>query len=196
MEYVKKTVLEIVEHIEDVVESISEREIEELVSLLIHCKRVFVYGVGRSGFVAKAFASRLSHLKFEVFVVGESITPAVREGDIFFTISGSGETSSVVLSAEAAKRENAKVIAVTSNRKSKLAGMADSVLLVKGRTKEDIKKKDYLPAQIMGKHAPLSPLGTLFEDTCQVILDGIIVSLMYKLRKTEEDLARRHCNVE
>lgn len=196
MELVKKTVLEIVDHIRDVIEDISEKNLEGIIDMLIKSQRVFVYGVGRSGLVGKAFATRLSHLKFDVFVVGETITPAVKNGDLFIAISGSGETNSVVISTESAKREGANIVAITSNTKSSLGKISDIALLVKGRTKLDVKRKDYVSDQILGKHEPLSPLGTLFEDTCQILLDGVIVELMQKLRKTEDDLARIHSNVE
>jgi len=37
-------------------------------------------GVGRSGLIGRAFAMRLMHLGFEVYVLGETITPAVEKG--------------------------------------------------------------------------------------------------------------------
>ncbi|MBC7090194.1 MAG: 6-phospho-3-hexuloisomerase, partial [Methanobacteriaceae archaeon] len=36
------------------------------------------------------------------------------------------------------------------------------------------------------------PLGTLYEDTSLLILDGIISELMRKVGKTEGDLAEAH----
>lgn len=196
MQYVKKTVLEITDHIRDVAEDLSEKNMEKLIDLLIRCQRVFIYGVGRSGLVGKAFAMRLCHLKFEVFVVGETITPAVKEGDLFIVISGSGETGSIVNASKSAKEAGANVFVLTSNPSSALGKLSSAYLKVKGRTKDDHKKRFYVSDQITGKHEPLSPLGTLFEDTCQIILDGVIVELMKKLRKTEEDLALTHSNVE
>jgi 6-phospho-3-hexuloisomerase len=196
VEYVKETVLEITDHIRDVAEKLSEKEMQDAIEMLIDSKRVFLEGVGRSGMVAKAFAMRLAHLKFEVFVVGETITPAVRDGDLFMAISGSGETTSVVNASISAKKAGAKLLCITSDPESTLGKMSDSILRVRGRTKDDYKRKDYVTEQISGRHEPLSPLGTLFEDTCMILLDGVIVSLMKRLRKTEEDLARTHSNVE
>jgi 3-hexulose-6-phosphate synthase / 6-phospho-3-hexuloisomerase len=196
MEYVKKTVLEITDHIRDVAEKLSEKEMDNAIDMIIDSKRVFLDGVGRSGMVAKAFAMRLSHLKFEVFVVGETINPAVRAGDLFIAISGSGKTTSVVNASTSAKKAGAKLLSITSDPSSTLAKMSDAVLRVRGRTKEDYNRKDYVTEQLSGRHEPLSPLGTLFEDTTMILLDGVIVSLMKTLRKTEEDLARTHSNVE
>jgi 6-phospho-3-hexuloisomerase len=55
---------------------------------------------------------------------------------------------------------------------------------------------DYFARQILGIHEPLSPLGTLFEDTAMVVLDAVIAELMKRLGKNESDLAKRHANIE
>jgi len=64
--------------------------------------RVFVAGEGRSGLMGKAFAMRLMHLGLTVYAMGESITPAVRGGDLVVVISGSGTTAGAVRTAEQA----------------------------------------------------------------------------------------------
>ncbi|MEM3163261.1 MAG: 6-phospho-3-hexuloisomerase, partial [Desulfurococcaceae archaeon] len=69
------------------------------------------------------------------------------------------------------------------------------LVVVPGRTKI-ASEEDYFARQILGIHEPLAPLGTLFEDTLMVFLDGVIVELMNKLGKTEEDLKEAHANIE
>jgi len=44
---------------------------------ILDAKRIYVTGAGRSGLIARAFAMRLLHLGFDVFVVGETVTPAI-----------------------------------------------------------------------------------------------------------------------
>ncbi len=198
MKFAKQAIEEILSHVKDVTENIKGEEIEQLMEHIIAAKRVFVYGTGRSGLVSKAFAIRLAHLGFDVYIVGETITPPVTKGDVLFCVSGSGRTGSVVLLAKTAKEEGATVVAITSDVNSTLAQLADTFLIIKGRTKNDILKeeKDYLTDQIKGKYSPLSPMGTLFEDACQIFLDGIIVELMNRTGKTERDLRSRHMNME
>jgi 6-phospho-3-hexuloisomerase len=48
----------------------------------------------------KMAAMRFMHLGYTVFIVGETNTPAILEGDLLLVASGSGTTSSVVSSAE------------------------------------------------------------------------------------------------
>ncbi len=178
---------------------INLEEVEAFIDILVDAynsgKKVLVVGAGRSGLVGRAFAMRLMHLGFNSYVLGETITPSVREGDVVVAISGSGTTTMVVVAAEAAKRVSAKVVAITSHRDSPLAKYADLVVQIPGRAKV-AKMDDYFARQILGIHEPLAPLGTLFEDTVLVFLDAVVVELMYRLNKTEEDLRSRHANIE
>lgn len=198
MKYAKSAVLEIIGHIKDAAEKIDQKKAEELINTLISAKRIFVYGMGRSGLVASAFAMRLAHLDLDVYVVGETTTPAIRKDDVIFLISGSGNTRSVVSAAEVANEQGTKVCALTSNPDSDLAKLADVFVIVPGRTKTDVEhlKKDYLKNQIRGSYVPLTPLGTLFEDACMIFLDAAVVEMMHSLGKTESDLKKRHANIE
>ncbi len=146
--------------------------------------------------MGQAFAMRLMHLGFRSYVLGETITPSVGDGDLVVAISGSGTTTMVVAAAEAAKKMRAKVVAITSYRDSPLANYADLVVQVPGRTKVAT-MDDYFARQILGLHEPLAPLGgTLFEDTTMVLLDAVIAELMHRLRKTEDEIRSRHANIE
>ncbi len=157
--------------------------------------RILVMGAGRSGLVGRAFAMRLLHLGYNAYVLGETIVPAIREGDIVVAISGSGKTKLIVTAAEAAKEAKARLVAITSYPDSPLGKLADLVIEVPGRTKYS-NETDYFARQILGITEPLAPLGTLFEDTTMIVLDGIVAELMIRLKKTEEDLRLVHANIE
>lgn len=199
MEYVKKTMKEIVIFIDKVIERLRDDEVRAMIDALVDAyrngRKVLVMGAGRSGLVGRAFAMRLMHLGFNVYVLGETITPSIGENDVVVAISGSGRTQLIVTAAEAAKKVKAKIIAITSYIDSPLAKLADIVVEIPGRTKlaPDI---DYFARQILGIHEPLAPLGTLFEDTAMVFLDGVTVELMHRLGKSEKDLRAKHANIE
>jgi len=194
-----RTMLEITEQILKAARNLDEGQVEAMLNLLLTArksgKKVMVVGVGRSGLVAKAFAMRLMHLGFNVYVLGETITPSVLPGDVIVAVSGSGTTQVVVSVAEAAKRLGATVIAITSFHDSPLAKVADLVVNVPGRTKL-AREVDYFTRQVIGIYEPLAPLGTLFEDTTMVFFDGLIVALMKMLNLEEGDLWERHANIE
>jgi len=197
--YFKQAYLEIANFILSALNSIKLEEIENFVKAIEEIyrgnRKILVVGVGRSGLVGRAFAMRLRHLGARSYVVGETITPSVEEGDLLVAISGSGSTQVVVAAAEAAKKMKARVAAVTSYYDSPLGRLADLVVFVPGRTKL-ASMDDYFARQILGIHEPLSPLGTLFEDTAMVVLDATIAELMKRFGKNESDLAKRHANIE
>jgi len=186
---------EMIDNIEQVSSEIDSESIMKMLDMLIEAKNVFIIGLGRSGLVARAFAMRLMHLGISVYVVGETITPAIYEDDCLLAISGSGETSFIISTAKTSKNRNAKIIAVTSYEDSTLGKLSDLVIHVKGRTKID-SEKDYIKRQINGRHQPLAPLGTLFEITTLVFLEGVIAELMHRMGKTEDDLKARHTVLE
>lgn len=197
--YFKQAYLEIATFILRALDTIKLEEIEKFVKTIEEIyranKKILVVGVGRSGLVGRAFAMRLRHLGARSYVVSETITPSVEEGDLLVAISGSGSTQIVVAAAEAAKRMKAKVVAITTYYDSPLGRLADLVVFVPGRTKL-ASMDDYFARQILGIHEPLSPLGTLFEDTSMVVLDAVVAELMKRLGKNESELARRHANIE
>jgi len=199
VEALLNTMLEIAEQILKVARNMDKRQVRRMLEMLLEARekgrKVMVVGAGRSGLVGKAFAMRLMHLGFSVYVLGETITPAVAEGDLIVAISGSGTTQVVVNAAEAAKRVGAKVIAVTSFPDSPLAKVSDHVVHIPGRTKVS-KEIDYFTRQILGIYEPLAPLGTLFEDAAMVFFDGVIVALMKELGLSESYMRERHANIE
>lgn len=157
---------------------ISEEEKARLIGLILSGKRIFVFGVGRSGLVGQTFAIRLVQLGLKVYFVGDMTTPILEKDDLLILISNTGKTISVVKTAEIAKRIGTHVVCVTSDKKSNLAKNSDTVLLID--PKEDEESRIY------------APLGTVFEDATILFFDSIVPDLMKKLRYTEEDMRNKH----
>jgi len=191
--------VEIATFIKEALKVVKRAQVEEMIEALIKAynenKRVLVMGAGRSGLVGRCFALRLKHMGFDVSVLGDTIVSPVGKDDVAIAISGSGRTALIVTAAEAAKSVGAKVIAITTYPESPLGKLADIVVEIPGRTKVSA-IEDYFARQILGIHEPLAPLGTLFEDTALVFLDSVIVELMYRLGKTEDELRSKHANIE
>ncbi|MBC7130490.1 6-phospho-3-hexuloisomerase [Candidatus Bathyarchaeota archaeon] len=199
LKWLKAAANEIISGIKRAIEELNPEDVEQFIQLLLGAKnrKIFVVGMGRSGFVGRAFALRLMNLGFNVYFLGETITPAAGKGDLLIAISGTGTTKMVLTASAAAKEIGATVIAITSFPESPLGQMADLVVTVKGRTKAGWpKEEDYLARQLMGEKEPLTPLGSIFENNCMVFLDSVIVELMHRIGSTEEDLRRRHATIE
>ena len=196
MEIMKDSINAILDNIENAVGYLDEETVEKFENDILAAENIFVTGAGRSGLAAKAFAMRLMHLGLSAYVVGETISPAIYEKDCIIAISGSGETNTIVSAAKIAKGRGSKVLAVTSYPESTLGKLADSYLLVKGRTKQEVDDENYMKRQIHGNYTSLTPLGTAFELTTLVFLDAIISELMEKMQQTENDLKNRHAVLE
>ena len=196
MSFVKEVSSWILAGIGGVIQSIDEVEIGRMIDVIMAVRehKILLLGTGRSGFVGRAFALRLMHLGFNVYVSGETITPALTADDLVLVISGSGTTTTVVAQAEVAKSVGSRVVAVTSHLDSPLGRVADEVVLVKGRTKID-QITDYEGRQISGVYDN-APLGTMFELSVMVFLDSVIAALMQRLGIHEIDLRARHANAE
>ena len=196
MEIMKTSIRAILDNIESAQEFLDKQAIEDFEDIIINSKNIFVTGAGRSGLAAKAFAMRLMHLGLSAYVVGETISPAIYEDDCIVAISGSGETNTIVSAAKIAKNRGSKVLALTSYPESTLGQLADSFILVKGRTKKEVDDENYIKRQIHGNYTSLTPLGTAFELTTLVFLDAIVSELMEKMHQTESDLKARHTVLE
>lgn len=196
MEIMKTSIKAILNNIERAQEYLDEDVVNEFEEIIMESKNIFVTGAGRSGLAAKAFAMRLTHLGLSVYVVGETISPAIHADDCIIAISGSGETNTIVSAASIAKNRGSKVLAVTSYPDSSLGQLADGYILVKGRTQKEDDDENYMKRQIHGNYTSLTPLGTAFELTTLVFLDAIVSELMEKMHQTESDLKSRHTVLE
>jgi 6-phospho-3-hexuloisomerase len=195
----KAAAREIIEGAEKAIAALDARQVAKMMEMIIDSKgkKIFVVGMGRSGFVGRSFALRLMNLGFSVYFLGETITPAAGNEDLVIAISGTGMTKMVLTASAAAKDVGAKVIAITTYDKSPLGDIADHVVVLTGRTKMGWpREEDYLTRQILGEREPLSPLGSIFENNCMIFLDSLIVELMYHLNKTEDELRRMHATIE
>ncbi|MEM3063061.1 MAG: SIS domain-containing protein, partial [Nitrososphaerota archaeon] len=106
-----EVVEEILSQIKDSLSKIDKEQIEKFIDMLVNARgrKILISGAGRTGLVARAFAMRLMHLGYLVYVVGETITPSLEKDDILIAISGSGTTTLVVEAAKAAKIIGSKV---------------------------------------------------------------------------------------
>ncbi len=196
MEFMLSAIEAILDNIRDAEEYLVEEDIANFIQIITTADNIFVTGAGRSGLAAKAFAMRVMHLGLSSYVVGETISPAINAGDCILAISGSGETNTIVTAARISKKRGAKVLALTSYPESSLGQLADGIIHVKGRTKVEVDDENYLKRQIKGNYTSLTPLGTAFELTSLVFLDGLVSELMETMGKTEEDLKNRHTVLE
>ncbi len=176
---------------------ISDSEVQGFISEILNANRIYVIGAGRSGLVAKAFAMRLMHLGLQSFVVGETITPSMKKGDMLVAFSGSGQTKTVAELSETAKAIGGKVCLVTSKKESRIGKIADNIVVLESH-RDQVKDEsaEFEIRQMKGEHKSFAPMGTLFETTAMVFADAIISALMEITHCDLDTLRDRHANIE
>jgi 6-phospho-3-hexuloisomerase len=163
-----------------ILDGVSPRKTEQLLRLIVRAPRVFVYGLGRSGLVARMFGMRLVHLGRDATIVGDTTTPAIRDKDLLVVCSRTGKSPFLHHAMHLARSEGATIVAVTSELRTRLS--REAALVVR------------LPVE-RADGASLQPLGSLFEQALLLYLDGIVLRLMTELGKTPEDMERIHANL-
>lgn len=177
-----ETLQVILNEIKGVLSQVDEKELLDVMGAFDKDRRVFVDGEGRSGFSAKGFAIRLMHIGYTVFFVGETITPALREGDLFVAVSGSGKSANVCNDAKKAKDAGAELIAVTSKPNSPLASAADRVLVIPGTVKGDAGSA----------RSSVQLLSSLFDQSLHITLDALCLLLSRRDHTANETATGAH----
>jgi 6-phospho-3-hexuloisomerase len=175
---------------------LSDEEVANFTKELLNAKRIFVMGAGRSGLVAKAFAMRLMHLGFSSFVVGETITPALKAGDVVVAFSGSGETKTVADIAETAKAIGGRICLITSRTDSRIGRIADCIVVIESQRDRIPDDGEFEIRQMMGEHKSFAPLGTVFETAAMIFADAVISSLMEIIKIDVSAMKERHTTLE
>ncbi|WP_292405594.1 MULTISPECIES: 6-phospho-3-hexuloisomerase [unclassified Methanoculleus] len=187
--------------LEETARALSQETAGRFIDEILNAKRVYVAGAGRSGLVARAFAQRLMHLGFESYVIGETITPAFRPGDVLVAFSGSGETRSVVDVCETAREIGGRICLITSSPNSHIGRMADCIVEIGNNQLKDADiPQDFEIRQLTGQYRSVSgsfaPLGTLFETAALVFSDAVVSALMEVRHCTIEEIKSRLANVQ
>jgi 6-phospho-3-hexuloisomerase len=180
-----------------IADRLSDRETEAFLQEILKAERIYVMGAGRSGLVAKSFAMRLMHLGYTAYVVGETITPAMRPNDLLVIFSGSGRTKTIADIAETGKEIGGRIALITANRKSTIGRMADAVVIMESQ-RDEVRDEtaEFEVRQMTGEHRSFAPLGTLFETAAMIFADACISRLMEIAKIDEKQLKDRHANIE
>lgn len=116
------------------IESLTKKlglEVDLAIDMILSCKgRVVVSGMGKSGIIGKKIAATLASTGTSSFFVhpGEAFhgdLGMIREEDVVFLISNSGETEEVIKLIPSLKRFGNKIISIVNNSDSTLANNSD-----------------------------------------------------------------------
>lgn len=182
---------EILNEIKQVLDSVNEEEVDDLVELIMSSDKIVGYGAGRMGLSLKAFMMRLNHLGIDAYYLGDTYIPPLTEHDLVMVSSGSGETSMVKKFVEEVKRKTgAYIAAVVGNEYSSISGMANHAVVFKpcngglNSADSDLKINS------------IQLMSTLNEQATYILFDIIAKKLADKMDMDTEKTKRYHFNVE
>jgi 6-phospho-3-hexuloisomerase len=149
--------------------------------------RIFGCATGRSGFILRGFLMRLMHLGFNVYFVGETITPRIRPGDLLIVMSGSGETAQPREMQRRANAVGARTLALTTHLESTIGRETQTALVIPGTTK-------------LTRHQEATSVqcpGSLFEQATFLFLEAVVLILYQRRLGTNRgDVLDRHADLE
>jgi DNA-binding MurR/RpiR family transcriptional regulator len=135
---VKKIAFADARAVEETAVQIDIAVLEQVVDLVVGARRVDIYGVGASAFVAGDFQQKLHRIGRIAYAwsdVHMALTSAalLDERDVAFGISHTGTTLDTIDAFAEAGRGGARTVALTNFPKSPIAGVADLVLTTAAR---------------------------------------------------------------
>lgn len=144
--------------------AVSSTQVENLVKQLLDAEKIFVCGMGRSGFAMRGIAMRLVHLGLAAHFVGDVVTPPIGSRDVLLLGSGSGGTASLVNHAQTAAKVGARVSLLTVDAGSPLGQLSKDTEGIVVTLPAPTPKLQSGGASC-GAIPSMQPMGTLFEQT-------------------------------
>lgn len=128
--------------LQDSFRMIDENQIRRIAGMLNSSRRVFIYGMGSSGYVAQEFQLRFMRIGLDVDAITDSqmmqmSAALAEEGTLIIAISLSGKSKEVIDSICIAKKRAAKTVFITSNPSPEIAELCDEVLKVASLKNQD-----------------------------------------------------------
>jgi arabinose-5-phosphate isomerase len=152
------------------------------VQLLRHCKgRVILTGMGKSGLICRKIAATLTSTGTSAFFLHPAEAThgdlgVIQSDDVVLALSNSGETDELLRLLESIRRLGAKLIAITGDPRSTLAGAADVAL----------------DCSVAEEACPMNLVPTASTTAALAIGDALAMTLMGEKGFRAEDYATLH----
>lgn len=167
-EQTKEYAQKVLKELSTVISHVDEKQLDQLVDLILEIrksnKKVYCAGAGRSLLMIRTFSMRMMHLGMRSYVVGETSTPAIEEGDLLIYGSGSGETGALCAMLKKAQQVGARIATITKSPESTLAKASEVVVHI---------PLDCVPDTVQ-------PAGSVFEQAMLILGDSMVLSILEK----------------
>lgn len=175
-----KTVLE---ENRQVLDAVDPKAVDELVDAIIKAQSVHLYAMGRMQLSVRAFAMRLTHMGIPTYVVYDTTSPRIGEGDLLI---GHCAVTNVELNVvKLAKAAGAKIVLLTAHPENEHGQLADLCVRV--------------PGQIFGgpeEIASVQPMASLLEQALFLFTDIVVMLLIERKGVSIQAMQEHHTNLE
>lgn len=158
----------------------------KMVAEIHGANRIFFHSIGRPETGLKNFAMYLKHFGYRTHIVGDATCPAIKPGDVFFVVSGTGETTTSLNMVKKVKEiGEIKVLCATAAKESSIGDLAD--LTVR------------FDCPLPGVESTVSseqPIGSLFDQCVIYGLDWALRACMQERLGRKDGAGPLHSNLE
>jgi 6-phospho-3-hexuloisomerase len=183
---IKQKIGLILGEIAQVLDMINQSEVDQLITEINMANKIVVCGAGRVGYAIRGFGMRLGHMGYKAYALGDTTVPSIAEGDLLIVASGSGETQTIFDLVSIAKKNRARIAAVTGNPDSRIGKLGDTVLKIAAPSK----------TKAIEGFISVQPMTTLNEQCLGLLFDAIVLQLMDQTLETHDTMWNRHSNLE
>lgn len=182
MEY-KELVEKVIQENKTVLDKVDVKQIEQLIDEIMKAKTIQLYAMGRMQLSVRAFAMRLKHMGFDVYVVYDTTTPHIGKGDLL--IDHCAVTNVELNVVRLAKEAGARVALLTAHPENECGKLADLCVRV--------------PGQIFGgpEETPsMQPMASLLEQALFLFTDIVVMMLIERKKVSMAAMQASHTNLE
>ena len=174
----------ILDQLRDTAGNVPDEQVDTMIEAIFNAKQIFIGGAGRSLLMMRSLAMRLMQFGFNSHVVGDTTTPAIREGDLLILGTNSGETKNLKSWVAVAKDNNAKILVITSNPDSTIGKEADYIVQFNKIVDTD----------------KIQSSGSSFEQSLLIFCDAVVMCMFNTGRLSNDEIDKfirvRHANLE
>jgi 6-phospho-3-hexuloisomerase len=170
----------------------SENTLDRICSFILESKKIYVLGIGHSGMFGRILAMKLNHVGLCAYSVFDEINPPFNKNDLFIAISQSGETDTLISLARKAKKLGGKVMVITTNTGSTLAGLSDIIFEIKDVAEDMV----FTTLTALGGKEHQNLLGCLFGFNIYVLFYAVVLKIAEKRGETADSIDNRHANLQ
>ena len=166
-----------------VLDKVDTKELDVLLEEIGKAKTIQLYAMGRMQLSVRGFTMRLKHMGFDTYIVYDTTTPRIGEGDLLLGICAVTNVELNVI--KCAKDAGAKIGLLTAHPENEHGQLADFTVRV--------------PGQIFGgdlEVPSVQPMASLLEQSMFLFTDIVTMMLIERYKVDIKEMHYRHTNLE